>query len=156
MSHVQALFNYQNLIFSPCIDFNTMHMLKMEFTNNDAKVDVVLSDIYVAGKLLSRIQAERRYMVVEKLKTNSIQNKVPEEECNKQKEVDIGGAMNTDRRTLLQSKIHKRILTLQPKNGEDYVVSEKRLLSSKSDEDVEVLKSELYLVIIAFRILPLH
>ena len=126
-----------------------MPIFKMEFANNDAKVDVVLSDMYVGGKILSRIQAERRYMVIQKLKTNSSQNKDPNEECNEQIGLDTGDAMNKDRRTLLQSKIHKQILTLQPKNGEDYVISEKTLLSSKSDEDVEILRSETYLVIIA-------
>lgn len=114
----------------------------MEFVNNDAKVDVVLSDMYVGGKLLSRVQAERRHIVVQKLKMNAHQNGTVDDQGNEGVESDEG----KDRRTLLQSKTlskYKQILTLQPKkDGHDYVVSEKRVLSSKNQEDVDVLEGK--------------
>ena len=34
--------------------------MQMEFANNETKVGVVLSDMYVGGKMLARVQAERR------------------------------------------------------------------------------------------------
>jgi hypothetical protein len=120
----------------------------MEFTNNDAKVDVVLSDMYVGGKLLARVQAERRYMTIQKLKETSNQgqdqdsNDVNEEAMATEEEA----TESMNRRSLLQSKTlskYKQILTIQPKkNGHDYVVSEKRVLSSKNEEDVDVIKSK--------------
>jgi hypothetical protein len=116
---------------------------KMEFANNDAKVDITLSDIYVGGKLLARVQAERRYITIQKLKESS----------NEGKDQDLAATteenmVESNRRSLLQSKTlskYKQILTIQPKkNGQDYVVSEKRVLSSKNEEDVEVISSKFY------------
>lgn len=111
----------------------------MEFANNDAKVDVVLSDIYVGGNLLARVQAERRFLAIQKLKTTSNQQQ------NESPVVDESGGESfdhsSDRRQLLKSKKskNKRILTLQPQADGDYVVSEKNVLSSKNAEDVEIL-----------------
>lgn len=111
----------------------------MEFANNDAKVDVVLSDIYVGGNLLARVQAERRFLAIQKLKTtsNQQQNESPvvDESCGESFD------HSSDRRQLLKSKKskNKRILTLQPQADGDYVVSEKNILSSKNAEDVEIL-----------------
>ena len=39
----------------------------MEFANNDTKLDLVLSDMYVGGKLLARVQAERRLIAIQRL-----------------------------------------------------------------------------------------
>ncbi len=39
----------------------------MKFVNNDTKLDIVLSDVYVAGKLLARVQAERRLIAIQRL-----------------------------------------------------------------------------------------
>jgi 23S rRNA U2552 (ribose-2'-O)-methylase RlmE/FtsJ len=116
----------------------------MEFANNDAKVDVVLSDMYVGGKLLARVQAERRFLAIQKLKTTSkkIHNEEPEEN------VDVENIMkSSDRRQVLQSRTLSRykevILTVQQKpDSHDYVVSEKNVLSSTKKEDVEILHSE--------------
>jgi hypothetical protein len=111
----------------------------MEFANNDAKVDVVLSDMYVGGKLLARVQAERRFLAIQKLKTTSNQQQ------NESLVVDesVGESIDhsTDRRHLLKSKKskNKRILTLQPQADGDYVVSEKNVLSNRNAEDVEIL-----------------
>jgi hypothetical protein len=120
----------------------------MEFTNNDAKVDVVLSDMYVGGKLLARVQAERRYLTIQKLKETSKEN--PRKDSNDE-DTETSCVLKTEdsknRRALLQSKTlsrYKQILTVQPsrKNGQDYVVSEKRVLSSENEEDVQVVKSK--------------
>ena len=43
----------------------------MEFANNDAKLDLVLSDMYVGGKLLARVQAERRLKAIQSLQETS-------------------------------------------------------------------------------------
>jgi hypothetical protein len=112
----------------------------MEFTNNDAKVDVVLSDMYVGGRLLARVQAERRYIVIQKLKESPTEDQTKEPD----EEVVVEGVDTADRRTLLQSKAHyKHLLTLQPKkDGQDYVVSEKRVLSNNSEEDLQIIKSK--------------
>jgi hypothetical protein len=112
----------------------------MEFTNNDAKVDVVLSDMYVGGRLLARVQAERRYIVIQKLKESPTEDQTKEPD----EEVVVEGVDTADRRTLLQSKAHyKHLLTLQPKkDGQDYVVSEKRVLSNHSEEDLQIIKSK--------------
>ena len=45
----------------------------MEFANNESKVDVVLSDMYVGGKLLARVQAERRMNGIIKLQRTTNQ-----------------------------------------------------------------------------------
>lgn len=112
-------------------------------------MDFVLSDLYVSGKLLSRVQAERRYLVVQKLKESS-QN----EDVDDQGDRGTASDDEKDRRMLLQSKTlskYKQILTLQPKkNGHDYVVSEKRVLSSKNEEDVDILKGEKNVVLFCF------
>ena len=115
----------------------------MEFTNNDAKVDVVLSDIYVGGKLLARVQAERRYMVIQKLKqTHANKEEIENEEGN----VEVDNADTSDRRELLQSKTKSRykqmLASMRVKNGHDYVVSEKILLSSRNEEDINIIKSK--------------
>jgi hypothetical protein len=116
----------------------------MEFANNDAKVDITLSDIYVGGKLLARVQAERRYMTIQKLKESSNEGKDQDLAATTEENTVV----ESNRRSLLQSKTlskYKQILTIQPKkNGQDYVVSEKRVLSSKNEEDVEVISSKFY------------
>ncbi|KAL3796024.1 hypothetical protein HJC23_013081 [Cyclotella cryptica] len=111
----------------------------MEFANNDAKVDVVLSDMYVGGKLLARVQAERRFLAIQKLKTTS--NQQQDESLDDDESTGDFVDHSTDRRQLLKTKKskNKRILTLQPQVDGDYVVSEKNVLSSKSAEDVEIL-----------------
>jgi hypothetical protein len=85
------------------------------------------------------VQAERRFLAIQKLKTTSNQ----QQNASTVVDESVGESVDhsTDRRQLLIStkSKDKRILTLQPKADGDYVVSEKNVLSSKNAEDVEIL-----------------
>jgi len=111
----------------------------MEFANNETKVGVVLSDMYVGGKLLARVQAERRMRAIQMLQSSS--NKRDE----KQDTPDEVMRSSADRRALLDSKDVRRrrsILTLQADgDGKDCVVVEKNVLTNNNEGDVNVLRN---------------
>eukprot|EP00804_Cyclotella_cryptica_P026509 CCRYP_008141-RB/>CCRYP_008141-RB protein AED:0.08 eAED:0.08 QI:258/1/1/1/0.63/0.5/12/1927/500 len=114
-------------------------MNAMEFANNDTKVDIVLSDMYVGGKLLARVQAERRFVAIQKLKERASRQQNESLVCNE----SLGEWLHPSghRRQLLKSmkSQYKRILTLQTKANGDYVVSEKNVLSNMNAGDVKIL-----------------
>jgi hypothetical protein len=58
----------------------------MEFANNDTKLDLVLSDMYVGGKLLARVQAERRLIAIQRLQQTSNDIKTEREKKNSENE----------------------------------------------------------------------
>ena len=91
----------------------------MKFVNNDTKLDIVLSDVYVAGKLLARVQAERRLIAIQRLQQTA-------------------NDIKADRR-------RRSVLTLQTnEEGEKYVIVEKDVLSSSNKNDVDVLSDASY------------
>jgi len=114
----------------------------MEFANNDTKLGIVLSDMYVGGKLLARVQAERRMNAIIGLQRTS--NKRGEGSPKKAKADLSTAAPSVDRRDLLGGQDAKRrrsILTLQTEeDGKGCVVVEKNVLTSTNGEDVRVLR----------------
>jgi hypothetical protein len=119
----------------------------MEFANNDTKVGLVLSDMYVGGKMLARVQAERRFSAIQQLQhaRGSASKKGNEEEIAKEEEKVEGSSVSLNRRTLLKSqglKHRRSILTLQVGDkGKEYVAVEKNVLTSSNNEDVDVLRN---------------
>ena len=116
----------------------------MEFANNETKVGVVLSDMYVGGKMLARVQAERRFKAIQVLQhTSNMRGDGVEHHATDEQQSAI--AKSSDRRALLGSQDAKRrrsILTLQTDgDGKGCVVVEKNVLTSSNGEDVEVLRN---------------
>jgi hypothetical protein len=111
----------------------------MEFANNDTRLDLVFSDMYVGLKLLARVQAERRHNTIMQIQHSS-NAQVGREDTSEETQIDI--AMN--RRALLTSLSTQRrrsILTLQTKeDGEGFIAVEKNVLSSNNPDDVEILR----------------
>ena len=111
----------------------------MEFANNESKVDVVLSDMYVAGKLLARVQAERKMDRIIQLQRAS--NKKSVEPETEESEM----AVPSNRRNLLGSLDMKRrrsIMTLQAgEDGKEQIVVMKNILTNENEEDVSILKN---------------
>ena len=85
---------------------------QMEFANNDTKVNVTLSDIYVGGKMLARVQAERIFNATVALqRTVNDSTSAPGESEKEAEEV-----AQSDRRAHLNSQQMTRwrsILTIQ-------------------------------------------
>ena len=118
----------------------------MEFANNEAKTDVVLSDMYVGGKLLARVQAERRIEGIMKIqRTSDIKKDEKEEEITASKSNETSPLSSINRRAQLGSQDVRRrrsILTLQAgDDGKDCVVVAKDVLTSDNDKDVETLRN---------------
>ena len=93
----------------------------MEFANNDTKVGLVLSDMYVGGKMLARVQAERRFAAIQTLQQASNMSSILR---------------------VQDAKRRQSIRTLQAnEEGTGCVVAEKPLLTSSNSDDVEVLRN---------------
>ena len=93
----------------------------MEFANNDTKVGLVLSDMYVGGKMLARVQAERRFVAIQTLQQASNMSSILK---------------------VQDAKRRQSIRTLQAnEEGTGCVVAEKSLLTSSNSDDVEVLRN---------------
>lgn len=93
----------------------------MEFANNDTKVGLVLSDMYVGGKMLARVQAERRFAAIQTLQQASNMSSILR---------------------VQDAKRRQSIRTLQAnEEGTGCVVAEKSLLTSSNSDDVEVLRN---------------
>mmetsp|Transcript_29580 Transcript_29580/g.59412 ORF Transcript_29580/g.59412 Transcript_29580/m.59412 type:complete len:985 (+) Transcript_29580:263-3217(+) len=122
----------------------------MEFANNDTKVDVTLSDMYVGLKMLARVQGERRVEAIRNLHKASLNKDIEETVV-----VDPGDYTKTsvtDRRALLITPARNRnsILTLKA-NDEDegFYVVEKNVLSPSNEDDVRILKNAAHFSIYA-------
>ena len=121
---------------------------QMEFANNDTKVGLVLSDMYVGGKMLARVQAERKFSAIQQLQhargSASKEEGIAEEAVKAAEEVE-GSSAPLNRRNLLKSqgsKHRRSILTLQVGDkGKEYVAVEKNVLTSSNNEDVDVLRN---------------
>ena len=116
------------------------YLIQMEFANNDTKVGLVLSDMYVGGKMLARVQAERRFSAIQQLQ-HARGSKSKEESSEEETALDP----SINRRALLKSqgsKHRRSILTLQVGDkGKEYVAVEKNVLTSSNHEDVDVLRN---------------
>ncbi|KAL7463832.1 hypothetical protein ACHAXS_004182 [Conticribra weissflogii] len=125
----------------------------MEFANNDTKIDVTLSDMYVGLKMLARVQGERRVDAIRNLHKSS-ENKAVDETAV----VFPGGDSNssvTDRRALLSTPARNRnsILTLKANDdGEGFFVVEKKVLSPSNKDDLNILKTAAHFSIYAMHI----
>lgn len=177
----------------------------MDFANNDTKLDLVLSDMYVGGKLLARVQAERRLIAIQRLQQTSNDIKTEREkkmnsakiEMDKTNRVNsiimrgvgvvelertvqnlkkklgdnVRGALMTQQhdnnrlreeeelveelsmkddngasasglrdKTLRRMEKRRSVLTIQSnKEGKEYVIIEKDVLSSDNKHDMDVL-----------------
>mmetsp|Transcript_21209 Transcript_21209/g.42636 ORF Transcript_21209/g.42636 Transcript_21209/m.42636 type:complete len:977 (-) Transcript_21209:10-2940(-) len=118
----------------------------MGFANNDTKLDIVLSDMYIGAKMLARVQAERRLLAIQRLQQTSNQKKTEREDKDNIVEAPTGdaieGATKKDYRSTLKKDGKRRsVLTLQTsEQGKEYVVVEKDVLCSDNKNDVDVLK----------------
>lgn len=114
----------------------------MEFANNESRVGIVLSDMYVGGKMLARVQSERRAKAIQMLQRASNKKGVEEEIPEEEKE---SATAPSDRRDLLGGQDAKRrrsILTIQTdEDGQGCIVVQKNILTSSNGEDVEVLRN---------------
>ena len=121
----------------------------MKFLNNDAKVNVTLSDIYVGGKMLMRVQAERTFNTV--MLQRTVNDSTPRKSEKDAEEVAppdcrvLPNSQPPDRRSLLDSQkmIRRRsILTIQTDDGgKEYIVVPKKVLSPDNADDVETLRN---------------
>mmetsp|Transcript_20169 Transcript_20169/g.46254 ORF Transcript_20169/g.46254 Transcript_20169/m.46254 type:complete len:995 (-) Transcript_20169:24-3008(-) len=113
----------------------------MEFANNDTQLGLTLSDMYVGGKLLARVQAERRVKAIQELQQTS--NLSNEGKSLTESEGDGASDNGGNRRAQLMNEGKQRrrqsILTLQTEDGQNYVVMAKQLLQSQNREDAEIL-----------------
>ena len=135
------------------------HTKKMEFANNETKVNVTLSDVYVGGMILSRVQAERMFDATILLQlamntTNSVDDNgstaVARAEAEAKEEAGGGDAgvppPSFDRGALLNvaRRLTRRrsILTLQHKDdGGGCIVVPKNVLDQNNPIDVETLRN---------------
>ncbi|KAL9190050.1 hypothetical protein ACHAXT_007261 [Thalassiosira profunda] len=116
----------------------------MEFANNDTNLGLVLSDMYVGGKLLARVQAQKRIETIQQLQLTSRARKSQGDTVKEEEEEQSTTEAPADRRTLMgaQEKHRRSILTLQTDaDGSGCVVVEKNILTSTNSEDVEVLRN---------------
>jgi len=122
----------------------------MGFANNDTHLDIVLSDMYIGGKLLARVQAERRLLAIQRLQQTSNQKNTEREnrgsDGNNDNNIteapkgEIEGKKDF-RSTLKKGGRRRSVLTLQTnEEGKEYVVVEKDVLSLDNKEDVDILK----------------
>lgn len=145
------------------------HTKKMEFANNETKVNVTLSDVYVGGMILSRVQAERMFDATILLQlamntTNSVDDNGStavaredgtgsgEAEAEAEAKEEAGGGdagvppPSFDRGALLNvaRRLTRRrsILTLQHKDdGGGCIVVPKNVLDQNNPIDVETLRN---------------
>lgn len=117
----------------------------MEFANNDTKLDLVLSDVYIGGKLLARVQAQRRAKAIQELQqASNFASKTQSDVVDSQdsEAVEDSQASGDLRTQLKPQKRRNSILTLQVEgDSKSYVVMEKKLLTSTNPEDVEILRN---------------
>lgn len=73
----------------------------MEFANNDTKMDLVLSDMYVGGKLLARVQAERRLIAIQRLQQTSNDIKTEREKKKKNSENEKNKMNRVNRNSII-------------------------------------------------------
>ena len=120
----------------------------MEFANNDSKVDVVLSDMYVGLKMLARVQAERRMMAIQNIQKASNKKK---DDTTHDAALEEQAVM--DRRLLLPSTPRRSILTLQAKaDGDGFAAVDKDVLSSSNEGDVDLLRKAAHFSVYAMYI----
>ena len=118
----------------------------MEFANNDTQLGLTLSDMYVGGKLLARVQAERRVKAIQELQqTSNLGNEVKSLiESEVDEGVDASDEGGNRRAQLMNEGKQRRrqsILTLQADDdGQNYVVMAKKLLQSQNPDDKEILR----------------
>ena len=86
----------------------------MHLLNNETKLDITLSDMYVGLRMLARVQAERR---VDAIKTMAA----------KSKSLSRGEFQQTRRRSAIE--------ILEANDSGDYKIDERQLLVDTNDED---------------------
>ena len=111
----------------------------MEFANNDTKVNVTLSDIYVGGKMLARVQAERKFNATIALQNTANDSNIGPRESEEEAEE----VAPSDRRVQLNTQMRRRsILTIQADDdGGGCIVVPKNVLSPANADDVETLRN---------------
>ncbi len=114
--------------------------------NNLALLFSATLQMYIGAKLLARVQAERRFLAIQRLQHSSNQKKTERENKGKDENIDNIVEAPTDFRSTLKKGGRRRsVLTLQTsEQGKDYVVVEKDVLSPDNKEDVDVLKEATY------------
>lgn len=114
----------------------------MKFANNDTKVGVTLSDIYVGGMMLARVQAERQFNAI--IELQRMMNSIDETGTPASEKVDEQSPTTNLRAQLLNSgrMTHRRsILTIQNDDGGGCIVVPKNVLAPSNPDDVEILRN---------------
>eukprot|EP00571_Detonula_confervacea_P013330 CAMPEP_0172302010 /NCGR_PEP_ID=MMETSP1058-20130122/3782_1 /TAXON_ID=83371 /ORGANISM="Detonula confervacea, Strain CCMP 353" /LENGTH=860 /DNA_ID=CAMNT_0013012335 /DNA_START=504 /DNA_END=3086 /DNA_ORIENTATION=- len=115
-----------------------------EFTNNDAKMGIVLSDLYVGFKATARVQVEQRVEAVRKV---SLQISEIKKSCNtdgvktgEDESLDQDSISKVCKRTIFanQSNHRQSMLGLQAEAG-GYEVVERNLLMHENETDMTTL-----------------
>ncbi len=113
-----------------------------------------LPKMYIGGKLLARIQAERRLLAIQRLQQNSNQKNTERGKRNRGglnidsiteapiHDDEVEGTTKKDYRSTLKKEGRRRsVLTLQTsEKGKEYVVVEKDVLSLDNKDDVDILE----------------
>ncbi len=124
---------------------------QMEFTNNDAKVNVTLSDIYVGGKMLTHVQAEKIFnasIALQRTVNDSTSGpSKSEKEAEEVASFDGRAHLNSQQMTRRQS-----ILTIQADNngGGGCIMVPKNVLFPANADNVETLRNSAHYYAITY------
>ena len=132
-----------------CIASFLLYLLLRSSNNTHSLLLFAPSKMYIGGKLLARVQAERRLLAIQRLQhTSNLKNTEREKRNSDGNNDSIAEAPKDgiegkkDLRSTLQKGGRRRsVLTLQTnEEGKDYVVVEKDVLSLDNKDDVDILE----------------